>query len=1213
MKKRIWMLLCVLAVLMGCMAVSASADATRTAYCEACKATVSWEPIVYGKLEQAVGDPAVHLHYYLTKSKTSTSVSDQMNMKGKVTLCLDLNGYTWESYGRALIVSKSDNGCSTVNLMDTKGGGQIIGMSKKTGASAGTNNIAGGTIWVASGCELNIYSGTYVFNGQQSDYGLRTDNGGTAYVDGGTLNLYGGTVKGGSVNKSGGAVYLLNAGKLNAYDGTITAGSSGNGTGGCVSLKSTGCAVTLGGNAKIDDIYIPSVDASYLMVDGDYTGEASVTYKAGVTLSVGTTVGTTKNNGTVSGEIYCTNGYSMVVDGNSLKLAEPLVEDVRYDCPHCKQNVKWEVFTTTAPTTAGTYHYYLDKDYGTAAAKQWNIKNGAQVCVDLHGHSYTTEGRAMGVSGTGSMLSILDTVGSGSVNGTAAGNNPGGGTITVSSSTVFNLYSGTLTFTHDPDAMWGGTGRGGVIQNSSGTMNIYGGKIVGGEVVDCTYEFTGIEGAGGAIYNNGTLNLLGGEITMGIAPESGAGPCIYNVSGKKITLGGTAQVADIYFADNVASAFTVHPDFTGSAQLSYPDAVVLHQGLVVGICTADDWQGTITCNNDRFPTAMPMDGNLVISAYPVGTVAATGGMGYTTLQAAVDAAQEGALVELLGSVAGDLNVTKDLTLQLNGCDVAGTVTVAEGKTLYGMDSSTTDYTVADGKYGKLTAVVGKVAGAVADSDSYIVIAEADGISFHCVTLQIYAMTLRTDENDQPGLYYKSHFKADEKAAPVIATYGVALSVVDIPTAETMDELGSYTIFEKFESGPLGNLGNASSTLLKGILKNSYSEKKNLQNLALTIYGRAYAKTADGQTLMGSPVQRSLAQQLESIDAMVSTLSATQINVVTNMYNTFKTTLQTMELPGIRQAVQTNEEGILKILILGNSHSLDATNLLYEVFHTEAPEQKLVVGALYYSGCTVQQHKNFLTNNEKVYTYHKNDGSQPNRTWVVKDATCLDALKDEQWDIIFMQATGASPTLLNSDWQVVADYLMNNQDIAPKLALHYSWTCPDDYELYLNDDAPYNHPLNPASWRNKLERLYGVNGKYNQAYMYQLSVAALRENLIDSTDLVGRAFDLVIPTCTTIQYAHEILGRDHEELYRDYTHVNDYGRLMVAYTWYAYIMELEELTEVNLDAIPAVLKHRNSKFPAADADGNYIVTEDMKADILKAVNWTMKNPWNLPTE
>lgn len=1198
MIKRIFSLLCALTLLAGCLGVCASAETTRTAYCEACKETVTWEPMVYGTY---AGDQT-HLHYYLTANKTSTSSSDQVLVKDGRTMCLDLNGKSWTSYGRSFGVG----GNCVVNLMDSAGGGQVTGFSKKTASSAGTNNTGGGTIWVSADGTLNIYSGTYVFEGRTSDYGLRTDNGGTIYVTGGTFNLYGGTIQGGNINKNGGAVYLTSSAKLNAYGGKILSGNSGNGTGDCVGLSATTCTVTLGGDAQIDDIYIPSVTVSTLVVDGSFTGKAAITYKAGTTPAVGTTVGSTKNSGSISGELTC-GDYIVRADGTSLVLAEAPVDD-RIECPHCQKKVEWTVFTTTAPTASG--HYYLDNDYDTSKAKQWGVKNGLQVCLDLRGHSYTTSGRALGVSGTGSVLSVMDTLGGGSVGGIAAGNNPGGGTVTISSPATFNLYSGTLTFTHDPDSKWGGTARGGVIQNG-GTTNIYGGKIIGGEVVDSTYEFTGVEGVGGAIYNNGTLHIRGGEITEGVAPESGAGPCIYQVSGKTITLGGDAKVADLYFAENVPENFVVEEGFTGTAQLSYPNTLALHQGLVVGVCAGADLTGTITCNSERFPAALPLEGKLVLSAYPIGTVAATEGAGYTSLQAAIDAAREGATVALMGEITDDITVSKDIVLELNGYQVKGTVTVTEGKTLYGMDSTTADYTVADGKYGKLTKVVGNVAGAVAGSDSYLPITESSGISFHCVTLQVYAMTLRADSEGQPGLFYKSHFKADEKAAPLIDTYGVALSVLGQPNAENMGSRGSYTVFEGFESGPLGNLGNASSTLLTSILKTTNTEKKNLQNLGLTIYGRAYAKTTDGQTLMGEVVNRSLAQQLEAIDGMVAGLSEVQTEVVTNIYQKFEATLSGLALPGICQAIQANEEGILKILILGNSHSLDATNLLYEVFHTEAPEQKLVLGALYYSGCSIQQHKNFLTQNQKVYVYYKNDGTQPGRTWVKQDATCLDALQDEQWDIIFMQATGAGTNLFNGDWKIVVDYVMNHQDIAPKLGLHYSWACPDDYALYLDDDAPYNHPTSPTSWRNKLERLYGVDGKYNQSKMYQLGVEGMTTHLIDSTEITGRAFDIVLPTCTTVQYAYAVLGRDHEELYRDYTHLNDYGRVMVAYHWYAAIMGIEELTEVNLDAIPAALKHRNSQFPAADADGNYALTADMKADILETVNWTLKNPYNLP--
>ena len=48
----------------------------------------------------------------------------------------------------------------------------------------------------------------------------------------------------------------------------------------------------------------------------------------------------------------------------------------------------------------------------------------------------------------------------------------------------------------------------------------------------------------------------------------------------------------------------------------------------------------------------------------------------------------------------------------------------------------------------------------------------------------------------------------------------------------------------------------------------------------------------------------------------------------------------------------------KILIIGNSHSNDAFWQLFEVFKAQAPEQKVLIGILYYSGCQLARHVEF---------------------------------------------------------------------------------------------------------------------------------------------------------------------------------------------------------------------------------------------------------------
>ena len=484
------------------------------------------------------------------------------------------------------------------------------------------------------------------------------------------------------------------------------------------------------------------------------------------------------------------------------------------------------------------------------------------------------------------------------------------------------------------------------------------------------------------------------------------------------------------------------------------------------------------------------------------------------------------------------------------------------------------------------------------------------------------MTLSVDEQGVPNLYYKSNFKADEMAAEKIATFCVALSVFGTPDTLENEDV-KYSVHDHFEAGPNGNLGNHSSTLLKGILKEANTQAVNKRNLNIPVYGRAYAKTADGQVLFGTGVCRSLEQQLQEVDDMVDTLSENQTAAVVKLYNAFKTVLADCQLTGIEAAAEAEEAGTLKVLVLGNSHGLDATNLLYEVFHTEAPEQKVVIGALYYSGCRIEQHHDFLYNNKPVYDYYKNDGSNADRAWTIKEnTTCLEALQDEQWDIIVMQqmnyraatdaAAGSDENYyVAEDWKAVAEYLLNNQDLQPTLYFHMTWTNPDDYELYLNDDAPYGYS-GIKGWRYNHERFFaGEDGKYDQGILYSEIIRCVTTYLVDTTEFLGKDYfeGRIIASATSIQYAQDELGRTQPEIYRDYTHLNDYGRLIAAYQWYAEIMGLEEITEVNIDAIPAVLHHKSSLYPA-EAD-NYAITEEMKADLIEAVNWALKNPFALP--
>jgi len=677
----------------------------------------------------------------------------------------------------------------------------------------------------------------------------------------------------------------------------------------------------------------------------------------------------------------------------------------------------------------------------------------------------------------------------------------------------------------------------------------------------------------------------------------------------KVKLSGDGSVEEIYCQKD-AQPVTVIGTYTGTAAIRFPEDQTILEEMPVGTCAGADISGAkLSCVNGNGYALVDKDGMLVTSSFGLSAVAAAynsvGSVGYETLQAAIDACTDG-YVKLLKSTTEAVSVTEDLYMDLNG--QSAVLDLAEGVTVYGFDCQTDDYTVSDGKYGKLTVTGGQVKGLPLDStfaeDGYLAVNASGSYSFHRVKLQIYAMSLRPEK---AGLYYKSHFLADEMAAAQISTYGVALSVVETPDASNLDLKCQYSTFTDFESGPVGNLGNASSTLLSGILKTTNSNSKNTRNLDTRIYGRAYAKTADGQLLLGQAADRSLAEQLRAVDTILENLSQTQAKGAVALYKQFTECLSGVQLPNMAAA---EEEGTLKILSLGHSHGLDGSTLLYEVFKSEMPEQDVVVGALYYSGCRIRQHADFLTRNAPVYTYYKKDSRNENGEWnvAIKESTGLYALQDEQWDVIVIQDAnydaGMEDAYNVKNYMTVLNYLYNNQEHKPRILFHMTWTNPDDYENYISESSSLSHP--DLGWyKPYMESRYAdENGVFQREIHIDKILSYTEKYLEDCTEFLGEKYiESVIPAATAVEYAQYVCGRTDAEIYRDWTHMNDYGRMIVAYTWYARIMQLDQISKVNMLEVPAGAHQKNSKFPA-----DLKFDEQMRADALASVNFALANPY-----
>ncbi len=921
-------------------------------------------------------------------------------------------------------------------------------------------------------------------------------------------------------------------------------------------------------------------------------------------------------------------------------------------CPACQEDVSWRPLDKTDYISMITNqrdsdnaikkgywngHFVLTEDVSYAATNTIMPQSGDKMCLDLNGHTVSYEGRCAYIAAD-STLSIMDksAAQTGKMVSYTHGNNYSGGNIYAGG--TFNLYSGTLQSVQTDLDTATPIGRGGVVNlpTEDSVFNMYGGKLIG---CDLKMRGNGTEGdgCGGTVWSKGTLNLLGGEIVSGKAATGCYGDCIYVAAGK-VTLSGNAKVDEICYLTVNSAQLDVSGSYTGSASLNYISGGALGDIVGMGINNCDISQAAINCVNYPQTVLKKNVSNQLYFGY-LDAVAANGNLRYNTLREAIQDASEGDLIKLINPVSGEgsLTVNKNITLDFNGCDIDSAITVTAGKTLYCMDSQTADYTVADGVYTKIPAngISGNVQAVPLGSAfapegcQYLKVVKNDQISFHCVNLNTYSMTLRAD---RCGVYYTSAFAGDEVVSQQVASYGVALSVTVPPRVDNLDKECRMSSFTDFAGGAAGNSG--SGTLLTNILTQDNTDAQNADNATTPIYGRAYLLTKDGEYLLGNPVTRTLKEQVEAVDKNWGSYTQEEKDGVAGMLLPYDSVVENWNIPNIRN--HKRDDGSLNILLIGSSHGLDSTRILYEVFQAEGlPKgtENLTIANLYYSGCTMQQHADFLTNNKAVYEYHK-VSTESNGKWTrQKGATGLTAMQDKQWDIVILQQANrwsGIPEKYNANQlSAVMNFVKANQAVTPEFAWNMLWACPDDYEMFLNDDARYAiHYItkdvnDTVDFRTYNETYFSDNsGVYQQEILY----TKITENVNSYRDYIDT--DKVCPAGTAILKAQKLLQEEgltdqqaQLRVYRDYTHLSHYGRLIAAYTWYGTLMGKTEFKAE--DIIRVIPKHlnnneyddHNSTYNTSNSyptlkNNVYTFTDQDVEVLVEAVNWALVHPYTV---
>ena len=296
--------------------------------------------------------------------------------------------------------------------------------------------------------------------------------------------------------------------------------------------------------------------------------------------------------------------------------------------------------------------------------------------------------------------------------------------------------------------------------------------------------------------------------------------------------------------------------------------------------------------------------------------------------------------------------------------------------------------------------------------------------------------------------------------------------------------------------------------------------------------------------------------------------------------------ETTEAPG---PTQTPEEAeVLKILVIGNSHSNDAFWLLWEAFRDQLPDQKVVLGIMYYSGCPIDKHVKFYTEKQAVYEYHRNmDG-----TWETMEEVCLEhGLRDQAWDYVLLQPgkTDLDDSMNEDGRRALERIVLDNVRQPFVFGWHSTWPNPNDPLFF----SPEYEVQPPAGYQANLIELYG----HDPFVQFSTKVELTRETI-----LKDNTYDVILHPGGGIMNAYAVQGLEQVDLWRDYTHLSDYGRLIAAYTIIAQFTG-KPIESIGIESIPASLRHRRFR-----AQGDLIVTEEMKGYIIAAANAVLEDPW-----
>ena len=495
---------------------------------------------------------------------------------------------------------------------------------------------------------------------------------------------------------------------------------------------------------------------------------------------------------------------------------------------------------------------------------------------------------------------------------------------------------------------------------------------------------------GGNIYNGGVMDLQAAQLIHGSAETSGQDIYMSKASNQgKLTIG--SGVIGTFYAQFNSGLY---------------NGDVYGQPISRTVCQELNASIIIDSHNDALLCAK--DGQLYVGA--IANIDWDGNYTwYTDTASAVEACDKYSYVKLF--IAQDVVLTKNCAVDISG----QTVNISGPYTFYGMDSSGDGFEEPTGK-----AILSAETKLASDTNMagkrYIASKNGSEATFHRLENRISGVTLRPAAD---GIYYTAEFGGDATLVNSIDSYGVAVSLVDMPRANFRTD--PDTRYTNFDAATLQGGASANSVLIENILQaEGRTAQENSQNGQMPIYATAYLIMKDGSVVLSdnsSSAKDDIAYSLRDVMASADELiinDPINFRTLTNPLRAFYDKWKDNGMADwtFKKIITPAEDDVIDILMIGNSFCYYYVEELAAI--AAADGVKLRVCNVYYSGCRLNRHYNWWIEGASPYQFF--DTTAEGGRKQTNNVSLEWCLNQGEWDYISMQ----TPVMSTDDPELILE-------------------------------------------------------------------------------------------------------------------------------------------------------------------------------------------------